>query len=155
MQNEHSILKRSMWRVRTLIGVLELIDSFDFPLRLFISMLAEGVKTAIRHYKAGNINWPLAIYISLVHVAGIIGLTYVPLCSKGTLLWAFMLWPITKLGITAGAHRLWSHHSYKAVLPLRIFLMLAASIANQGSIWHWCRDHRVHHKHTEVRPYCN
>jgi hypothetical protein len=28
--------------------------------------------------------------------------------------------------------------------------MLCNSIANQGSIWHWSRDHRVHHKHSEV-----
>jgi stearoyl-CoA desaturase (Delta-9 desaturase) len=28
--------------------------------------------------------------------------------------------------------------------------MLSNSIANQGSIWHWARDHRVHHKHSEV-----
>ena len=28
--------------------------------------------------------------------------------------------------------------------------MLLASIANQGSIWHWSRDHRVHHKHSET-----
>lgn len=27
--------------------------------------------------------------------------------------------------------------------------MLCNSIANQGSIYHWSRDHRVHHKHSE------
>jgi stearoyl-CoA desaturase (delta-9 desaturase) len=57
---------------------------------------------------------------------------------------------ISGLGITAGCHRLWAHRSYSATLPLRIFLMLANSIANQGSIYHWSRDHRVHHKHSET-----
>jgi len=28
--------------------------------------------------------------------------------------------------------------------------MLINSIANQGSIYHWTRDHRVHHKHSET-----
>ena len=28
--------------------------------------------------------------------------------------------------------------------------MLCNSIANQGSIYHWSRDHRVHHKHSET-----
>ena len=28
--------------------------------------------------------------------------------------------------------------------------MLINSIANQGSIYHWARDHRVHHKHSET-----
>jgi len=49
-----------------------------------------------------------------------------------------------------GVHRLWSHRSYEAALPVRVFLMLANSIANQGSIYHWARDHRVHHKHSET-----
>lgn len=115
-----------------------------------ISVLVESVKTAVRHYNAGNINWPLAIYVCSVHIAGFIGLTYIRHCSKYTLLFAYFLSFITKLGITAGSHRLWSHRSYKATLPVRIFLMLATSIANQGSIWHWSRDHRVHHKHSEV-----
>jgi stearoyl-CoA desaturase (delta-9 desaturase) len=28
--------------------------------------------------------------------------------------------------------------------------MLSNSMANQGSIWHWDRDHRVYHKHSET-----
>ena len=27
--------------------------------------------------------------------------------------------------------------------------MLYSSLANQGSIYHWARDHRVHHKNSE------
>jgi len=38
---------------------------------------------------------------------------------------------ISALGVTAGAHRLWSHKSYKASLPLRVFLALANSMAFQ------------------------
>jgi stearoyl-CoA desaturase (delta-9 desaturase) len=72
-----------------------------------------------------------------------------PQCHVYTLMWAFICWPISGLGITAGAHRLWAHRSYKATWPVRLFLMLANSMANQGSIYHWSRDHRVHHKHSE------
>ena len=57
---------------------------------------------------------------------------------------------ISGFGITVGVHRLWSHRSYEAAFPVRLFLMLANSIANQGSIFHWARDHRVHHKYTET-----
>ena len=35
------------------------------------------------------------------------------------------------LGITAGAHRLWSHRAYKARLPLRILLVVFNTIASQ------------------------
>lgn len=54
------------------------------------------------------------------------------------------------MGITAGAHRLWSHKSYKAKLPLKIFLTICNTIAFQNSIWEWARDHRVHHKFSET-----
>jgi len=74
----------------------------------------------------------------------------IPSCSWSTLLWAFILWPISGFGITAGAHRLWAHRSYKAHWTVRLGLMLANSMANQGSIYHWARDHRVHHKHSET-----
>jgi stearoyl-CoA desaturase (delta-9 desaturase) len=102
------------------------------------------------HYKEGNINWPMGIYISLVHVVAVTGLFYLPKCSYETLIWAFFLWPISGFGITVGVHRLWSHRSYEASFIVRAFLMLCNSVANQGSIFHWSRDHRVHHKYTET-----
>jgi len=53
------------------------------------------------------------------------------------------------LGITMGAHRLWAHKTYKAKLPLRIFLTIANCMAGQNSIYIWSRDHRTHHKCSE------
>eukprot|EP00392_Amoebophrya_sp_AT5.2_P008831 g8859.t1 len=67
-----------------------------------------------------------------------------------TLLFALLLWPISGLGITAGAHRLWSHRSYDAHAITRFFLMICNSMANQGSIYHWARDHRTHHMHSDT-----
>uniref|UniRef100_A0A7S2B0V8 Fatty acid desaturase domain-containing protein n=1 Tax=Octactis speculum TaxID=3111310 RepID=A0A7S2B0V8_9STRA len=110
----------------------------------------ECIQTCVRHYKEGNINWPMVIYITFVHVTAFMGLVRIPEASWKTLLWAFILWPISGLGITGGAHRLWAHRSYTAHWSVRCFLMLANSIANQGTIFHWARDHRVHHKHTET-----
>ena len=54
------------------------------------------------------------------------------------------------LGITAGAHRLWAHKSYHASKPLKILLMLFNCGTNQGSIFHWSRDHRLHHKYSDT-----
>lgn len=53
-------------------------------------------------------------------------------------------------GITAGAHRLWAHKTYKAKLPLRILLMILQTFAFQNCIHEWVRDHRVHHKFTDT-----
>ena len=46
------------------------------------------------HYKEGNLNYPMIIYLVLVHVVAVVGLTKIPVCSPETLLWAFILWPI-------------------------------------------------------------
>ena len=56
--------------------------------------MKESIDTAVRHYKEGNLNWPMIIYISLAHAAAIIGLFSLSQCHKYTLLWAFVLWPI-------------------------------------------------------------
>jgi len=102
------------------------------------------------HYKAGNLNYPMGIYISLVHVVAAVGLTYVPSAKAQTIVWSYLLWWFSGFGITAGVHRLWSHRSYEANFIARFGMMLLNSIANQGSIYHWARDHRVHHKHSET-----
>lgn len=62
-----------------------------------------------------------------------------------TIIFSISLYWITALGVTAGKHRLWAHRSYEAAWPLRLFLMILCSIANQKSIYQWCRDHRAHH----------
>ena len=59
-------------------------------------------------------------------------------------------WLTGLFGITAGAHRLWSHRSFKAALPVRMVFMIANSAAHQGSIIHWVRDHRMHHRHSDT-----
>eukprot|EP00587_Corethron_hystrix_P007979 CAMPEP_0113326862 /NCGR_PEP_ID=MMETSP0010_2-20120614/18844_1 /TAXON_ID=216773 ORGANISM="Corethron hystrix, Strain 308" /NCGR_SAMPLE_ID=MMETSP0010_2 /ASSEMBLY_ACC=CAM_ASM_000155 /LENGTH=332 /DNA_ID=CAMNT_0000187415 /DNA_START=180 /DNA_END=1178 /DNA_ORIENTATION=- /assembly_acc=CAM_ASM_000155 len=118
----------------------------DFSFDMF-----KAVPSLVReHYRNGAINWPMGIYVTLVHIAAAIGISRVTVVSKETLMWAFILWPISGFGITVGVHRLWSHRSYEAAFPVRLILMLANSIANQGSIYHWARDHRVHHKFSET-----
>lgn len=57
---------------------------------------------------------------------------------------------VSGFGVTCGAHRLWAHRSYKAKLPLRIFLAIGQSIAGQNCLYIWCRDHRVHHKFSDT-----
>lgn len=98
----------------------------------------------------GNLRWFMVAYISYIHIASAIGIYVLNQCMWQTLLFAIVLWPISGLGITGGAHRLWAHRSYKAAPSVRLLFMIFNSIANQGTIWHWSRDHRVHHKHSDT-----
>ncbi|GBP32244.1 hypothetical protein EVAR_27668_1 [Eumeta japonica] len=61
-----------------------------------------------------------------------------------------LLYVGAELGITAGAHRLWSHRSYKAKLPLQLILLVLNSLAFQNTATEWVRDHRLHHKYSDT-----
>jgi len=117
---------------------------------LSMKMVRDIPSVVSHHYRNKELNWPMIIYVGLVHTIATVGLFTIPKCSAETLIWSFILWPISGAGITVGVHRLWSHRSYEAKLPFRTALMLMNSIANQGSIYHWARDHRVHHKFSET-----
>ncbi|KAF9413285.1 hypothetical protein HW555_008451 [Spodoptera exigua] len=67
-----------------------------------------------------------------------------------TILFGLLFAIMAGMGVTAGAHRLWAHRSYKARWPLRLFLALMQTMAFQNHIYEWVRDHRVHHKFTET-----
>ncbi|OCT71884.1 acyl-CoA desaturase [Xenopus laevis] len=94
--------------------------------------------------------WRNIILMSLLHFGAFYGLFYVSSAKPITLAWAILCFLLSALGVTAGAHRLWSHRSYKAKLPLRIFLAVVNSMAFQNDIFEWARDHRVHHKYSET-----
>nr|XP_018901768.1 PREDICTED: acyl-CoA Delta(11) desaturase-like [Bemisia tabaci] len=88
----------------------------------------------------------------LVHVLAVVGFYY---CLAGqvkvyTVLWAVMLGVASSTAVTAGAHRLWSHHSFKATWQLRLLLMVFQTMALEFSILDWVRNHRVHHKFVDT-----
>eukprot|EP01060_Flectonema_neradi_P011749 TRINITY_DN1874_c4_g1_i1.p1 TRINITY_DN1874_c4_g1~~TRINITY_DN1874_c4_g1_i1.p1 ORF type:complete len:610 (+),score=141.31 TRINITY_DN1874_c4_g1_i1:45-1874(+) len=105
-----------------------------------------------------DVNWFMSIFLVVVHALAIYGSILSWDSPHFRSLWidAWILYPVTgMLGITAGAHRLWAHRSYQAHFPARFVMMIANSIANQGTIYHWARDHRVHHakSDTEADPH--
>lgn len=94
--------------------------------------------------------WRNIILMSILHLGALYGLILLPSVSLPTLAWSVVCYFISALGVTAGAHRLWSHRTYKASFPLRVFLALANSMAFQNDVFEWARDHRVHHKFSET-----
>lgn len=95
--------------------------------------------------------WFNIIYAIISHIGMLYGfLTFNWLENIRTTFWIFIMGIIHLLGITAGAHRLWSHRSYKAKWPLKIILSIMYCTAGQYNLYDWVRDHRVHHKYTDT-----
>ncbi|EGK96641.1 AGAP003051-PB [Anopheles gambiae str. PEST] len=80
-----------------------------------------------------RIRWPDLFAQLFVHGGFLIGLYYLVTFQAKfyTYLWTLGLVWATGIGITAGAHRLWSHKSYKARWPLRLLLMFLFTICGQ------------------------
>ena len=55
------------------------------------------------------------------------------------------LFLVTGHGVTVGFHRMLTHGSFKANRPLKIALVLAGSMAVEGSVVGWVANHRRHH----------
>jgi len=98
-----------------------------------------------------KLNWPMVLYMSFVHIIALLGTAYIHTLKWQTLALITLSAAWTGIGVTGGLHRLWAHRSYKAHWSLRLFLMLCTCLSNQGSIYHWVRDHRVHHMKSETQ----
>ncbi|ERE80431.1 acyl-CoA desaturase 1-like protein [Cricetulus griseus] len=94
--------------------------------------------------------WRNIFLMALLHLGALYGITLVPSSKVYTWLFGLLYNIVAALGITAGAHRLWSHRTYKARLPMRLFLIVANTMAFQNDVYEWARDHRVHHKFSET-----
>ncbi|KAK3763453.1 hypothetical protein RRG08_053307 [Elysia crispata] len=97
-----------------------------------------------------QIVWRNVALFAVLHLGALYSIFLIPQAKYQTLLWSCFMYYLAAMGITAGAHRLWSHRSYKARLPLKIFLLFCNCISFQNSVFEWARDHRAHHKFSET-----
>ncbi|GAP84856.1 putative acyl- desaturase [Rosellinia necatrix] len=101
-----------------------------------------------------HVNWLNTYFIIFIPLMGCVGAYFTPLTLK-TAAFAVFYYFNSGLGITAGYHRLWAHTSYKATLPLKIYLAAMGAASVEGSARWWSRDHRAHHRYTDTEkdPY--
>ncbi|XP_046629802.1 acyl-CoA Delta-9 desaturase [Neodiprion virginianus] len=103
-----------------------------------------------------EMHWPTVLWYIYLHALGLWGLWLLIFEAKWlTVIFVAVITLTATLGITLGAHRLWAHSSYAASWPLRLFLMLAHTLAGAGNIYDWVLAHRIHHKFykTNIDPY--
>ena len=55
----------------------------------------------------------------------------------------------TGMSITLGYHRLFSHLTFKAKWPVKLFTLLFGAAAFENSVLMWASEHRAHHKHVD------
>ncbi|KAF8192979.1 delta 9-fatty acid desaturase protein [Pholiota molesta] len=96
-----------------------------------------------------GVRWFNVAVLVITPLAALYGL-YATNIRRSTGIFAGIYYIFSMLGITAGYHRLWSHRSYNASLPLQLFLLAGGSSAVQGSCYWWARAHRSHHRHTDT-----
>jgi stearoyl-CoA desaturase (delta-9 desaturase) len=93
----------------------------------------EETKILAEEPYARQIVWPNVVKFIILHSLALYGLTFLPSLTWQS--WIFLLatYQFSGAGITAGAHRLWSHKTYKAKSPLRLFLAIANSMAGENT----------------------
>ncbi|KAH8344512.1 hypothetical protein KR067_004605 [Drosophila pandora] len=95
--------------------------------------------------------WLNIVLFIILHVSSLYGVWLIFTEADWRTTAAFLvIGTISGLGISGGAHRLWSHRTFKANLPLKLIFMFLNTIAFQDAVYIWARDHRVHHKFTET-----
>ncbi|XP_051161066.1 acyl-CoA Delta-9 desaturase-like [Leptopilina boulardi] len=98
-----------------------------------------------------ELRWMSITMITVVHMVAVYTLLTFPYFEKKrTFLFTYFMTQMVCFGVTAGAHRFWTHRSYKAKWPLRLILLYCFYTSGQNSVYNWVRDHRVHHKYSET-----
>ena len=111
-----------------------------------------------KYYSWRNLRWRNVAFLGGLALTALVG-TPLYLWKHGldpflTLLF-LAFFAATGLSITLGYHRLFSHLSFKASWPVRMFTLLFGAAAFENSALHWAADHRRHHKHVDhdLDPY--
>lgn len=106
--------------------------------------------------KKQDIRWGAVLWYIHLHILGVYALWLTFTSAKWmTVFFTLFITMLGVLGVTAGGHRLWAHRSFEASPLLKLFLVLAHTLAGVGPIYNWVLYHRVHHKFlgTDKDPY--
>ncbi|KYQ93745.1 delta 9 fatty acid desaturase [Tieghemostelium lacteum] len=96
-----------------------------------------------------SLNWFRIFVFTSVPAIGLYGYFTVNLQQK-TLIWSFVYYQLTMLGITAGYHRLFAHRSYSANNFVKFLWIVLGAGSAQGTVLQWSSDHRVHHRYVDT-----
>jgi len=99
-----------------------------------------------------QIDWVNTIFIGSAHALAVVAIVYMAAVhfSWWTLGLGVLYFAFCGLAITGGYHRHFSHPTYKAIAPLRLFYLLFGAASVQNSALKWSADHRIHHSKVDT-----
>ena len=100
-----------------------------------------------------EVKWINVVIFIYLHIAGIYGFLITK--TRSTLIIGWTIGILAGFGTTVGAHRLFTHRTFRANQKLRVILLFLQTLSGQHPILQWARDHRAHHKYTDTNadPY--
>ncbi len=94
-----------------------------------------------------RIFYPALIFMIFYHVMALVAL---PFYSTKALVVTLVLYLFTGMfGITMGFHRYFTHKGFKTYSWFENFLAICGTLAFQGPMKRWVREHRVHHIYSD------
>lgn len=105
-----------------------------------------------RQKKISWLNTSFMVLTPFIALVGVPFLIWTDQLRGATWILTFVLAILSGLSITAGYHRLYSHRSYEASWPVRLFFLLFGAATFENSARKWCSDHREHHQHVDQEP---
>jgi fatty-acid desaturase len=97
-------------------------------------------RTAFRNL---GLNWPIVIWITLIHVLAVMAPFYFTWPALVTCIALAFL--TGSFGVCMGYHRLLTHKSFQTYRPIKWLLALLGGLSGEGSALTWVAQHRKHH----------
>lgn len=98
---------------------------------------------------AGNINWPAAVWLGLIHVGALAALLPWTFTWSGLALVVVLHWLCGCVGITLGYHRMLTHGSFATYRWMRNLIASVGCLAGEGPPMQWVANHRLHHARSD------
>jgi stearoyl-CoA desaturase (delta-9 desaturase) len=101
---------------------------------------------------ARRLDWRNIVFLIAAHLLGLAAVAYLIFvrASPWTIALGLLWFALCGVSITGGYHRLFSHKAYSAHPLVRAFYLFFGAAAAQNSALKWSRDHRLHHKYTDL-----
>ena len=117
-----------------------------------MNQLAVPIQTIVRRFPFERVNWMTSSFL--------MGTLFLTLTAVPLYIWRFGLdwfqvalfcgmFIATGFSITVGYHRLFSHITFQASWPVRLFTLLFGAGAFENSVVMWASEHRRHHKYVD------